>query len=208
MRHLLVSGRVVSSPSYPETRDALDHRWGTFLAQADLLPILIPLAAPHEHYFSLEACGLLLTGGNDLSSQSPDPLSKLRDARERVLVAEAERAGLPVLGVCRGLQLLAEAAGFRIDRVAHHAATEHLISVSAESRYLAAFDSSSVNSYHDIGVFGEGADFVASAHAPDGSVEAIEHHARESVGIMWHPERYDSARSEDLELFRCLFGGG
>ena len=205
---VLLSPRLIANPSYPEIREALDVQWGSFLTAAGLLPVLVPLRVDADGFFEdLDPVGLILTGGNDLASQGKGDLSLSRDDRERELLAVAEDRGLPVLGVCRGLQLLAEAGGFCLGPLPGHVAVSHILSVESESRLLGGFVGHEVNSYHGTGITGVSDDYRIAARAVDGSVEAIEHRSRHWIGIMWHPERYDPPRSMDVELVRKVFRG-
>lgn len=207
MRPLLVAARLVAHDAYPETRDALDVRWGSFLASAGLMPIVVPARASLDPYFELEnIAGLLITGGNDLAAVNDNPLSRERDARERQLLRKADEQSLPVLGVCRGLQLIAWMHGLSPVPVEGHVASEHALSVSSSSRFLRAHDGLVVNSYHATGISGSAPELIIVATAEDGSVEALEHDSRQVLGIMWHPERNPDPAPQDVALFRSFFG--
>lgn len=204
---VLISPRLVRAETYSEVRDALDLRWGSFLESAGLVPLIVPGGASVEFFFErFEPRGLILSGGNDPFSASGDPLSKRRDERERRMIELAVEAGMPVLGVCRGLQVIAEWQGVRLVQVSGHVGTLHRISVVPESRYLAAFNGVEVNSYHSIGVDGGAEKLRVAARSEDGVIEALEDPSRSVLGVMWHPERYDTPREVDLALFRAFFG--
>ncbi len=206
MRRILVTQRAVEAVEYAEERDALDIRWGRFLHAAGLLPVLVPSGFPVADLVAgTKPEGLLLTGGNDIAAFRDSPASRRRDAIETSLVEFADRQGIPILGVCRGLQLLGHLGGFHLTPIPAHVGTRHTIRVRAASRWLGGHDGLEVNSYHTVGLGGAGQGWSEVAAAEDGVIEAIEHDTCPRVGIMWHPEREPSPRPEDLALFRRLF---
>lgn len=208
LRPLLVTQRLVACEGRDEVRECLDRRWGPFLRAAGLLPVPLAIALPVEPYLDgLAPAGVLLTGGNDLAAVGGDRLSAERDAFETTLLRAASSRRLPVLGVCRGMQLIAHLAGFAIERCSGHVATEHALEPATLARHAALRAPRQANSYHQFtprpGPAGELAVVLRSA---DGEAEAVEHASEPLVGIMWHPERYPAPRSMDLDLFRQVFG--
>jgi N5-(cytidine 5'-diphosphoramidyl)-L-glutamine hydrolase len=203
-RSVLVTQRLVGCEGIDEVRECLDRRWGHFFAALDLLPVPLPSGAPVQGYIeSLAPVGVVLTGGNDLASVTDDCLSADRDGFEKQVVALAEARGLPVLGVCRGMQLLAERAGFVIEPCTGHVATLHALAPSGTARYPALREARTANSFHQFAARPRpGSGFEVVLRSADGVAEAIEHQSRPTVGIMWHPERYTAPRALDLELFR------
>ena len=130
----------------------------------------------------------------------------LRDEFELALVAAAFARDLPVLGICRGMQILNVAAGGTLHQhladagFAEHRPlpgslgeqTFHPVAVEAESLLATATGAGeeTVNSHHHQGVdrLGDGGRAVARS-LPDGLVEAIEWpHLRFALGVQWHPE--------------------
>ncbi|MGW1751724.1 gamma-glutamyl-gamma-aminobutyrate hydrolase family protein [Streptomyces sp. NPDC002092] len=153
--------------------------------------------------------GLLLPGGADIDparygaarhAQTDTP-SADRDAGELLLLDAALAAGLPVLGVCRGLQLLALAYGGTLhqhlpDLVGHNGHCpaegvfgEHPVHLVPGSRAAAVYgERTVVNSHHHQAVLDPGALHV-TGRADDGVVEAAEDPSLPFVlGVQWHPE--------------------
>ncbi|MEJ3744054.1 gamma-glutamyl-gamma-aminobutyrate hydrolase family protein [Actinomycetes bacterium KLBMP 9797] len=152
--------------------------------------------------------GLVLAGGADIHperyGETPGPLTDTRpdrDAGELPLLHAALAADLPVLGVCRGMQMLAVAYGGRLhqhlpDVVGHD---KHRPAVGLYGSHGVTFrpgsriaeimgDDSEVNAYHHQGVADPGR-LIATGWADDGVIEAVEDPARRFVlGVQWHPE--------------------
>ncbi|MEM7406433.1 MAG: gamma-glutamyl-gamma-aminobutyrate hydrolase family protein [Pseudomonadota bacterium] len=208
MKVVLVSQRIDRIESYGERRDALDVRWCEFLASAGLLGIPVPSMVDVDALIGAldSLAGLVLTGGNDLSTKSNDADSALRDRTESVLLDRMDHLGLPVVGVCRGMQFLAARAGFELDPIEDHVAVRHEVTALSGSTRFASHAARVVNSFHNYGVYGTAADYTAALAAPDGSIEAIEADSAAVFGVMWHPEREANFHPADIDLFRGVFG--
>lgn len=203
MRPVLVTARLVRNDNYPEDRECLDRRWAPLLLAADLLPVVALSGAPPGALLdAVRPAGVILTGGNDLGALGGDDLSAARDAFELALLGAARERGLPVLGVCRGAQLLAWEAGGTLARVDGHVATTHGLRVEAGAPFASLVtELGAVNSYHGFGV--TALDATVIARADDGTVEAFAR-GRE-LALMWHPERFEVPRAAELALLRALF---
>jgi putative glutamine amidotransferase len=208
-----------------------EARWGVWHMRAALLPAQYPtlvqraggLAAmlPPDGQEAAEDAvarldGLVVSGGPDVEpvryGERPHPLTGPpageRDTWELALIAAALRAGTPLLGICRGMQLMNVAQGGTLlqhlpDTVGHeeHAAREGVFGTHAvravEGTRLAAImpGETTVPTYHHQGVGRLGAGLLVCAHADDGTVEAVEHEdAAFALGVQWHPEMGDDLR--------------
>jgi putative glutamine amidotransferase len=152
--------------------------------------------------------GLVLSGGADLGADlygaEPEPLTDTRpdrDTAEMLLARAALAADLPILGVCRGMQVLAVAAGGRLhqhlpDVLGHE---KHRPAPGVYGMHEAKFtpgsriaslmgDDVEINCYHHQGVADPGT-LTVTGHADDGLPEAVEDPRRRFVlGVQWHPE--------------------
>jgi gamma-glutamyl-gamma-aminobutyrate hydrolase PuuD len=198
MKPVAITQRVSVVPAYGERRDCLDQAWTKFLAECGLLPVLLPNVTET----ALALCewagigGLVLTGGNDLAALGGD--APERDAVENALLDLAERRRLPVLGICRGMQVIQQRFAISLRRVEGHVAQRQVIRIDGERK--------EVNSYHRFGAFDSQPPLEVWAVAADGVVKAIRHSAKPITGIMWHPERSAPFSPADVILFRRVFG--
>jgi putative glutamine amidotransferase len=178
-------------------------------------PLLIPCMADEEAVASLVAAadGLLLTGGGDVSAlaygEEPHPASKyqdpIRDAMETAATRRALDRGIPVLGVCRGIQVLNVALGgtliqdipTEVPGACLHAAAPlsplvvHTVEAESDSLFARVMGGTAfaVNSYHHQAVKTPGHEMRITGRAKDGVVEAVEAaDGRPVLGVQFHPE--------------------
>lgn len=196
MRAVLVSQRVEVIQSYGERRDCLDQRWCGFLLSCGLLPVpVMNRGQDIKALFDLiTPAGVLLTGGNDLAAYGGD--APERDETERSLIALGMEHDIPIMGVCRGMQMIADYFGGKLGNVTGHVARRHM---------LAGTVTREVNSYHNRAVIELPEEFEALAYAEDGVVEAMRHRRRHMMAIMWHPERDTPYKAEDTALFTQFY---
>lgn len=212
-------------------------RWGVWDTTADLLPasyarsveavggvpvLLPPSGAPEEAAAAVLSGvdGLVVTGGADVEPRrygaQPHPQTvrwrEDRDAWELALLGAAEAQALPVLGVCRGMQVMAAGGGGRLDQhvpdlVGHDrhspggdAFGEVQVTTSAGSRIAGMVgERLAVHCHHHQSVR-DHPGYVAAARADDGVLEAMELPGdRFCVAVQWHPEM-----THDAGLFRAL----
>jgi len=209
-------------------------RWGVWDTAVTLLPqryvlavhaaggraVVLPPSPAGASSVVAALDGLLLAGGADLdpslygAQRDPhtDGIRADRDAGEVGLLAAATEADLPVLGICRGMQLMCVAAGGSLiqhlpdaigsdrHRAVLGAYSTHEVRTVPGTRLADLLgDSANVPSYHHQGVSDAGP-LAVSAHAEDGTIEAVERPgSRFAVGVLWHPEA-----ATDPRLFDAL----
>ncbi|MFF0475670.1 gamma-glutamyl-gamma-aminobutyrate hydrolase family protein [Streptomyces sp. NPDC004284] len=159
--------------------------------------------------------GLVIAGGADVEpgryGAEPDPRTgppaRERDAWELALIDAALASGTPLLGICRGMQLLNVAlGGTLIQHMDGHVDAvgvigRHAVKPVPGTRYASLVpELTEVPTYHHQAVDRLGTGLTASAHAEDGTVEAVETDGPAWVlGVQWHPEM-----GEDLRVMRGL----
>lgn len=194
-------------------RVTLNTAYVRALENAGLVPLAIPtmLAADRAGAALAAVRGLVLTGGEDVApdryGQAPHPrlgdVDPIRDAAELALIAAARKRGLPILAICRGIQILNVALGGtlyqdlpseRPSGVAHSDETSrHDVRVEAASRLgqTLGAEVASVNSRHHQAIRDLAPDLKAVAWADDGVIEGVEpadQGAPWIVAVQWHPE--------------------
>ena len=217
-------------------------RWGvcatndTYLSAlraAGLRPVLIAVGEPIEDPEALVApfAGVVLPGGGDVDpacyGATPHPkvygVDGARDALEFALLAGARAGRVPVLAICRGLQVAnVEAGGDLIqhlpDRespVVHGAragdpAPSHGVTVEGGSRLAAAVGSNSVHaavSLHHQAAGRLGRGLVVTGRSPDGVIEAVEAPADDPwwlLAVQWHPEVSAACDPVQAKLFAAF----
>lgn len=202
---ILVTQRLELVASYKEEREVLDVRWYQLLRKCGMLPIPVSYKVTAREYFkNFEPAGILLTGGNDLSCVNPGNVqSEKRDRFEHELIRLAIARKIPILGVCRGMQMICHFSGGRLEKRAGHAAVKHALVSVAASRFLTHMKSfRAVNSYHNFCVTRPGRGMKTIACDKDGVIEAVEHNTHNILGIMWHPERNKPFKAADVELIQ------
>jgi putative glutamine amidotransferase len=198
--------------TYPKAIDA-----------AGAIPVVLaPIALEAVPALVARLDGICLAGGPDLDpivygaiERHPElgQTNAAHDAFELAVARAADAAGLPMLGICRGAQALNVARGGTLHQhVEGHRQTElatqpvHAVRVAPRSRASRVLKTRAtmVNSFHHQAVDELGEDLVATAWAPDGTIEAIEDRRHPFLlAVQWHAETLVDTPSQ-LALFRAL----
>lgn len=244
MPHLPGSARAVSGPRIAVSgvrrewkgapRVGVNATYVDAMVEAGAIPLVLPPSLPVRDVAAalVGMEGVLLTGGEDIHPEcygaAPHPrlgpVDRQRDALELALFHAARAASLPVLGICRGLQLANVALGGdlwqdlpseRPSAVEHdhpearHDRTHH-VAVLPGSLAAVALDCTAlaVNTFHHQGIRRLAPGLRATATAPDGLVEAVEGtEGAWLLAVQWHPEEFTGdPAAPDLGLFRALVG--
>lgn len=173
------------------------------------------------------SCGLVLTGGGDvdpalygeIASPETEPPDPERDVVEAALIDEALAHDLPLLGICRGMQLLNVHRGGsliqhlptairHVRRTTDRSLPAHCVAIQPGTLLsgIARTETWQVNSRHHQAVARLADGFRVCASDPeDGTIEAIELHTRRFVlGVQWHPENQALNDPEQRNLFKSF----
>jgi putative glutamine amidotransferase len=210
----------------------MNHRYFTALTYVDAAPIMVPLLAEDEAtlrtiYSRLDA--VFLAGGVDMdpSSYHEDKLDVCgrtdpdRDQVELMLTRWALEEGKPVLGVCRGMQVINVACGGSLHQdvasprfqkhdyfptqgfARDHLAHEAMVSPGSQLHRVFGGATIHVNSMHHQGIAKLGDGLAATIHAPDDLIEGIEGTGENFlVGVQWHPEMLIERDAGTRRLFQ------
>jgi putative glutamine amidotransferase len=223
------SARPLPEGDPPQREMVLGMVYAAAVQRAGGIPVVLPPIPPGDVPALLERLqGVCLSGGPDLDPSAYHararselgPVEPELDAFELALARAADAAGLPVLGICRGCQVLNVARGGTLhqhlpavtDGLFHHRQTEpgrvttHTVTVAPGSRLAAIVGSGEleVNSFHHQAADRLGDRLRPVAWSPDGVVEGIEDaEANLYLGVQWHAEGL-IGRPEHEALFEAL----
>jgi len=214
-------------------RQGVNSAYVLSVLETGAIPLILPPAIGAARAMgALEgADALLLTGGEDLdpawygASAAPalGEVDRDRDLFELALFAAARQRGMPILGICRGLQLINVALGgtlwqhlpderpssIRHDRSDARSTRTHAVAIEAESRAAVVLGRTAmaVNSFHHQGIRDLAPPLRPTAWAEDGLVEAVEGASGEPwlLAVQWHPEEMvNDAAAPERGLFQAL----
>ena len=217
-----------------QRRYQLGKHYVNSLIACGAIPVLAPVLLDDASLRGLyeRADGVLLTGGDDvdpaLFGEAPHAktsgIDADRDRAESALTRWAVADDKPMLGICRGIQVMNVALGGSLiqdipsqapsDLVhpghwvgARRDEVHHTVCIEANTRLagIVGFGDVGVNSFHHQSIKRAAQPFRITARAPDGIVEAVEiaGHAF-CVGVQWHPEEMAANRADMMRLFQAL----
>jgi gamma-glutamyl-gamma-aminobutyrate hydrolase PuuD len=198
MKNILLTQRIIRKKN--SLRDANEKDLINFLMKLNCFSYPIPNSyIKNKKKLNLwlsriDFNGLVLSGGNDLGEYSE------RDKLEKYLIGYFIKKSLPVLGICRGSQILAKYFGNKIFKIKGHVGS-HNLDLSEE-----ILVNKNVNSFHRYGIKKLNKDFKILARCSnDKTIEAFRHKTKKIIGIMWHPERFKKRRKDQEKLIEDFF---
>lgn len=180
-----ITMRITEAVNYVEPRDSIASDWSKYMLSAfpDAQFVFIPNIeeAVQQYIKDLKINVLIISGGDNLGTY------QRRDKTETLALAYALENKIPVIGICRGLQLIHQYYGGQLikgdaDFIEQHRATKHEVCFKE--------DTHEVNSYHNYQIdeqsLADKFEVIARCSA-DNTIEAIQNNG--VLAMMWHPER-------------------
>lgn len=191
------------------------------------LPIILPYSIENAKEYLQNVSGLILSGGGDIdpihynedAHPKTEPPNAARDAFELALCRLALEMDIPVLGICRGSQILNVACcGTLIQHIDNHRCAKdpqqphlwwqtylHSVKLQGILRKIIRRDEMLVNSIHHQVIGKPGADIHINATADDETIEAIEVKGKKfALGVQWHPEALAGSDRNHAAIFEAF----
>lgn len=194
-------------------------------------PVLIPVQTDLDTLSSIVSGldGLLMSGGGDINplyvEEEPVPalqdVDTFRDEYDLILTRLAANRQIPLMGICRGHQIINVAFGGSIYQDIHTQTDRKLIKHSqkmpreqvshtvrltdARMKELFNDDTTEVNSFHHQSVHEVAPEFIETAQSPDGLNEAIRHSEKEIFSVQWHPEALATRPTDSMAVLFSHF---
>ncbi|HHW48242.1 MAG TPA: gamma-glutamyl-gamma-aminobutyrate hydrolase family protein [Clostridiaceae bacterium] len=208
----------------------IKHGYMEGIAEAGGLGVLLPLMQKEDELADIckRLDGFLISGGPDIDAglfgeenlPFNGEISPLRDSLEIFIAREAIRSGKPILGICRGIQVLNVALGGTLYQdiysqiknkvLIKHSQNApkwyptHCIAVEEGSKVWTVYkrERVCVNSFHHQAIKDVADGFLVTSRTSDGIIESIEHAKHVfAVGVQWHPELMWEKDKQHLGLF-------
>lgn len=219
---------------YDKNMSYVKNGYWEAVQKAGGIPVLLTLFPEYEDVLDemLERCdGILATGGPDLDAKYYNEInlnfnqeiSPIRDSLEMYIIKKAIACNKPVLGICRGAQVINVAFGGSLyqdinsqvkgrDLIKHCQNAPkwyptHNVFIAAGTKVWNCFNESSiaVNSFHHQAIKDVAPGLIASSQADDGIIESIESlNHKFVVGVQWHPELMWKENPVFLKLFEAF----
>ena len=170
--------------------DFIDYYWLDYFEKNNINYYLIPNKKKASIKILNKIKILIIPGGNDVSNFLKT--SKIRNDIENRLIKVCLKKNIPILGICRGAQLLNKNFGGKIKKVKNHMRTRHDVYFTKND--IVKKDFLNVNSFHNDGIKKKDLSkkFDLLAHDKDENVEMFISKNKKIIGTMWHPEREKS----------------
>jgi gamma-glutamyl-gamma-aminobutyrate hydrolase PuuD len=198
MKVILISQRIDFINERKEWRDSLDKELISLVTNSGYLPLVLPNWS-HSADINLsivfkliKPSGFILSGGNDLGQ------FEHRDKLECEIIKLSILHRIPILGICRGMQLINQFFNGTIIKKNGHVTLFHQIIGPENIVY-------SVNSYHDFVINKLGDNLEPTHFAKDETIEGFKHRFFPFFGIMWHPERIGNDEKINSNLLKSIF---
>ena len=128
-----ISLRITNAQNYVEKRDSISHDWPVFLEQLGFSPLLIPNTISDIPTFldEMKISGLILSGGDNIGDDN------VRDKTENMILDYAVSHNVPLIGICRGMQVINTFFGGKIQSTnnSEHVKNDHFVNITNHSLF-------------------------------------------------------------------------
>ena len=199
MKKIIITQRLDKVGKFDELKDNLDIRLSKMVENLGMTPFIMPnnLSRTKKILDEIRPNGIILSSGGDPRKKDN------RKKTEKTLIKYSLKKNIPLLGLCRGAQVLNLFFGGNIVKVKNHVRKLNRI----KGRLIKKNKKISVNCYHDYGIkFNSlGKSLKILAYTEDNIIECFKHKKNKILGIMWHPERFKNIRNFEKEIIKNFF---
>ena len=220
MKNILITQRI-GKDKHGEYYDYLESSYIKYLNQYDINPIILPNNTKDiiKFYKKNKCTHIILTGGDDISPSLYNKKGRKinnnfyqRDLNEKILIKYSMEKKVPILGICRGFQIINVCLGGKLTKDINKITKpinirKHKVIFTKEFIEIIKKKSITVNSYHNQGITQSqlAVDLVPLGFSDDGKlVEIYKHNELPIIGIQWHPERKNFCKGFDKHIFKLF----
>tara|TARA_Y100000741_G_scaffold327886_1_gene280765 strand:+ start:2044 stop:2712 length:669 start_codon:yes stop_codon:yes gene_type:complete len=220
MKNILITQRV-GKDKYGEYYDYLESSYIKYFNQYNINPIILPNNTKDiiAFYKNNKCSRIILTGGDDISESLYNKKSKKinsnyyqRDINEKKLIKYSIKENIPILGICRGFQIINVCLGGNLTKNIHKITkvintNKHKVNFTKDFIKVIKKKSILVNSFHNQGITEKqlANNLIPLGFSGDGQlVELYKHNKLPILGMQWHPERKNFSKSFDKYIFKLF----
>lgn len=208
--NIALTMRERENSEYKEKYNAVSYQMIDFLDILNFNVFLIPINNFKTDFLNSFDCnGIIFGPGEDTKFNLKKKKGTKRDLIEYQIYRYALKYDIPILGICRGMQVLNLFYGGKNNKVRNHVTNSHKISI-IDNKFTSIYIKKNIykNSYHNYGIN----DYNLSKYLTpwanvDKVVEGFYDKKKKVYAIGWHPERYKIFKKDDLKFIKHIFNG-
>ena len=203
MKNIFISCKISNSLSGHVY--SVEKNWYDFFKNLDINLVPINSQNYSENFKkSTKISGIIIPGGNDIYKIKKNKINFLRDKLEYKLINYSLRNKIPLLGVCKGFQVIADFYNGKLAKCTNHVGTFHNLKINKKSRFINS-KTLNVNSFHNYGVKKLSDNFNVISKTNDQFIEIAEHKFEKILCFMSHPERFSKSEKKLKLVIKRFF---